>query len=991
MLGKFSEVLGDVLFTLGAIFKTEASSYTDIETCEDDQYTFVRSDGTLVTILRVHGVQKLLGPHELAIHYAHIKKRLEIALGRSGHSVQVVMKRNPDGTDREIEQILRPARTTAKRLNMDMNWILDAKKDALLSFCASEACWLAISTNYDVFSKSEIQSFNKERGEMMKSTPRGKDAQNMTPSARGLYSNHVSLVNDMLEGFRSFGVVIDPLDAHEALHQIRKEVDPDFTSDSWRALLPGDPLPAKNPDTGYEDLSQILYPKISSQLFPRGASEIINHRWIEIGDQIHAPMVMSLPPQNVESFQSLLGSLMDANIPYRISFDLTPDGLNGFGLKSTLAAVLHITSSNNKQFNAAYDGLRRWALDGGEVIGFRVCADTWASADDLALIRTRSSRLAQSIQGWGNCDTRDMIGDPLMGFSATLPGANRVNPAPSCAAPLENIVPMLPLTRPASPWREGAMPFRTPDGKLMAYQPGSSLQTASVTLGFAPMGQGKSVLLNAHNLSLCLREGLERLPYISILDIGPSSSGLISLIQQSLPKDKQHLAAYHRLKMTHDYAINPFDLPLGLKEPMPDHYAMLVNLLVTLCTEPGETKPTAGGVDGIASSIVKLVYDVYSPSRTPKRFDKHQNPEIAQKIEGLGILVDRNTTWWEIRDDLFDRGEYELALIAQRYAVPVLGDCAAVVRDASITNIYKGEVATRETVTDYVWRMLTEAINEFPILAQPTRFDLGNARVVSLDLDEVCPKGSAKAEKQTGVMYMLGRYVLAQRYYFGKDALPFFDDRYRPFQVRRVAETATDPKFLCLDEFHRTEGVEGIRSQVVRDIREGRKWGIGVILVSQNVDDFDEIMIELSSTRFILGANTPSDAKKICKKFELADSAYDIILNRILKPGRKGSGVYCSARTEIGNAEMQLYLTLGLTEVWAFDSTAENRTIRDYLYEKVGARKALEMLCKYFPNGSVVKAYEKRRAEMDAEGISKDKTLIEIMADEILEQEMALH
>ena len=988
MLARFSELVGDVLFTLGAAFKMEGSSYTDLETCEDDMYTFVRSDGTLVTILKIHGVQKLLGAYELEQHYLNVRRRLETALSRKGHAVQIVVKRNPDGTERELDKMLSPARKTAQRLNMDMDWILDSKKEALLQFCASEACWLSISTNYDVFSKSEHKAFSNERGEMMRNTPLGKYAQNMTPSARGLYSNHVSLVNDMLEGFRSFGVVIDPLNAHDALHEIRKEVDPHFTSDNWRALLPGDPLPARNGDTGKEDLSLILYPKISDQIFPRGASGIINHRWIEIGDQIHAPMVMSIPPQNPEPFQSLLGSLIDANIPYRISFDLTPDGLNGFGLKATLAAVLHLTSSNNKQFNAAYDGLRRWALDGGDVIGFRVCADTWAPADDIPLLRTRSSRLAQSLQGWGNCDTRDMIGDPLMGVSATIPGSNRINPAPSCAAPLEDIIPMLPLTRPASPWREGAMPFRTPDGKPMAYQPGSSLQTASVTLGFAPMGQGKSVLLNAHNLSLVLREGLERLPYISVLDIGPSSAGLISLIQHSLPPDKRYLAAYHRLKMTRDYAINPFDLPLGLKEPMPEHFAMLVNLLVTLCTEPGETKPTLGGVDGIASSVVKLVYDVYSPSRTPKRFDPYQNPELAKTVVDLGINIDKSTTWWEIVDDLFDHGKPELALIAQRYAVPVLGDCTAVVRDASITNIYKGEVGTKESVTDYVWRMLTEGINEFPILAQPTQFDLGNARVVSLDLDEVCPKGSPKADKQTGVMYMLARYVLAQRYYFGKNALPFFDDRYRPYQARRVAETASDPKFLCLDEFHRTAGVEGIRTQVIRDIREGRKWGIGVILVSQNVDDFDDIMIELSSTRFILGANTPSDAKKICQKFELAESAYDIILNRILKPGRKGAGVYCSAKTQLGNAEMYVYLTLGLTERWAFDSSNDNRLIRDYLYEKVGARKALELLCRHFPEGSAVEKIENRRATMDASSIPGNMTLIELMAEEILDKEM---
>lgn len=985
MLGSIADFTTDVLFTLGSVFKTEAGSYIDIETVEDDMTTFVRQDGTLVTIANIRGVQKLLGPHEFPEYLRALNERLTPILGAEGHSLQLVHKRDPFGAAREIDASLIPARKTAERLNMDIDWVLNAKRDALVQFCASESTWLAISTNYGVFSPIEIKAAAAERVAAMKNIPRGRYSQNMTPSSPGLYSNHVSTVGELIDGLRSLGVVCEAMNAHDALTAIRKEVDPEFTSDNWRPLLPGDRFPVRFPDAPTDGKEMVLYPRLRDQVFPRGAGEIVNHRWIEIGDNLHAPLVMSMPPQSPQSFQGLLGSLIEAQIPFRVSIDLTPKGLDGFNLKSILASILHITSGNNKRFNAAYDGLRQMELDNETIIGFRLCADTWAPAHDPELMRNRASRLSQCIQSWGNSDTRQVFGDPLCGVSATLPGTNRINPAPAVAAPIHEITRMLPMARPASPWTEGALPFRTPDGKLMPYQPGSSLQTAAVTLAFAPMGQGKSVLLNAHNLALALRGGLERLPYISILDIGPSSSGLIALLQHSLPDDMKDKVMYHRLKMTPDYAINPFDLPLGLRKPMPDHKAMLVNLLCILCTEVGEVKPESG-VAGIASQIVEIVYDVFA-ERTPKRFDEHQDPELTQFILSQGLHIDHATTWYEIVDELFEKGYPEHAARAQRYAVPLLGDCAAVVKDPAITNIYKGEVGTKESVIDYVWRMINEAINEFPILAMATRFDISNARVVSLDLDEVCPKGSAKADKQTGVMYMLARYVLAQRYYFGKDSLPFFSEKYRAYHARRVAETASDPKLLCLDEFHRTGRVEGIREQIVRDIREGRKWGIQIMLVSQNIDDFDDIMINLSSTRFVLGANTPTDADDIVKRFELSPSARDIILNKILKPGRKGAGVYCSASTELGNAEMYLYLTLGLTELWAFDSSAENRTLRDILYQRVGARRALEMLCKYFPSGSAVKEIERRRAEMSADRDEQSRTIIEVVADEILLKE----
>src|SRR5205814_5539658 len=107
---------------------------------------------------------------------------------------------------------------------------------------------------------------------------------------------------------------------------------------------------------------------------------------------------------------------------------------------------------------------------------------------------------------------------------------------------------MLPFTRPASPWATGAVLFRSIDGKPWPYQPGSTQQTTWIDLVYARPGSGKSVLSNAINLALCLSPGIQRLPHIAIVDIGPSSSGLISLLKEVLPVVMKQLVAYHRLR-----------------------------------------------------------------------------------------------------------------------------------------------------------------------------------------------------------------------------------------------------------------------------------------------------------------------------------------------------------------------------------------------------------------------------------------------------------
>src|SRR4029077_14552402 len=117
----------------------------------------------------------------------------------------------------------------------------------------------------------------------------------------------------------------------------------------------------------------------------------------------------------------------------------------------------------------------------------------------------------------------------------------------SSVAPVSDVNTLLPFTRPASPWPNGALLFRSLDGKPWPYQPGSTLQTTWIDLIYARPGSGKSVLSNAINLALFLSPGIQRLPRIAIIDIGPSSSGLISLLQEALPYEKRHLVGYHRL------------------------------------------------------------------------------------------------------------------------------------------------------------------------------------------------------------------------------------------------------------------------------------------------------------------------------------------------------------------------------------------------------------------------------------------------------------
>lgn len=972
---------------VASLFSTQGNSYIDLETAQGNGHTLVRPDGTLVSLIWIRGTQRVVGVPERKHLNEQILEGLDNALSRSGHGIEIVFRRDYDTIVGDIDRALTPARKTGRRLGMDVDWIMDAKRDKLAEWCASEGGWMAVSTDYRIFSAIEAKMAGKEYGDNTQKNPQGRSAMNMADPSSAMLASHEAMVNSMCEMLDNAAIFNRPLNPHEALQVMRREFDPEATSDEWRPLLPGDRISPRSPVTeNKHDPSSVLYPRLKSQLVPREPGKIVRNRWIEIGDRTHSPIAMRLMPQERLPFQRILSRLINSHTPFRMSFSFHPDGAGQIHwAKNAIGSLLSFTSTANKQFKMALRELKERELSGETLVGIRVIADTWADQGDEDTLRRRTEQLQKAMQSWGQADTQDVSGDPLAGVCATIPGLTRDNPAPVTAGPLWEMVPMLPMTRPSSPWEAGALLFRSPDGRVLPYQPGSKMQAAWVTLGFAPMGRGKSVLLNAHNLSLALLQGLERLPFISILDIGPSSTGIISLLKHSLPKDQQHLVLHRRLQMRTEDSINPFQTPMGLRRPLPDHRAMLINFLTTLATKEGDAA-AQDGISGIAATVVDRVFDNIQDDANPKRFDPRFDPDIAQAIEDHGIQVDGSSSWWEIEDELFKHGRLELAERAHAMAMPLLGDCAQAAHDQAITSVYKGVATTQESMPDYFWRSMNESISRYPILSQPTKFSIGAARVVALDLQDVCPKGGAEADKQTGIMYSLARYVLAQRYFMDEESVPAFPKLYRDYYKKLTKDLKAEPKLLCMDEFHRTQGVEGVRAQIIRDIREGRKFGVQIALFSQDPSDFDDTMVNLSSTRFVLGADTPGVAEEVSKKFGLSASAANII-HGLRKPGREGAGMYISTRTERGDGEMFAFLTLGPVELWAYESNNQNRAVRDGLYERVGVKLALTALAERFPAGSAVDEIERRReqsSEDDDEAVTKG--VIDGLIDEIHEK-----
>lgn len=948
--------------------KQSTESYCDLETA-DSRHVLVAHDGSLVSVLRIHGATGLIGDPEFNRLVEGLASSLNTAMSQPGYALQVYFGQDQSEITNLIDDIYGPAYTTSKKLKLNLDDLFNERREVLSSYCAEEHVFFVFWTRPSSMSSEQLKNANKEKLAAIRSEkiPPFRISQNLIAAIPDLRDAHDAFVRAVVNDLNDLGLHASLLDVHTACYEMRKTVDPEFTERNWRPTLPGDKIPVREVKELDCDVADILWPPLSKQLIPRDGTNI-DMRSCRLGDKIYSSVFIELFPKDIRSFVTLFSRTLASRVPWRISFFIESEGLPSIRLKSMLSGILSFASAHNRLINDSTNLLKYIDVNTDDaVVRLRVAACTWADDGDYAQLRTNASELSKAIQGWGSCEVAEYCGDAFHGMMSSVLGVTTDSAATASLAPLSDVVYMLPITRPASQWEKGALLYRSPDGKLWPCQPGSPQQTTWIEIIYARPGSGKSVLSNAMNLALCLSGGITRLPRIAIIDIGPSSSGLISLLKEALPPSDRHLVAHHRLRMVPEYSINPFDTQLGCRYPNPAERAFLVNFLTLLATPLGAERPY-DAIPDMAGMVVDELYKELADEGNPHVYASGIEPLIDGILEEIGFVQDVKTTWWEVTDALFLAGFILEAHSAQRYCMPLLADAASICRSSSIEDLYgKISTPTGESLIDAFGRMISSAVREYPILSRITAFDLGEARVVALDLDEVAKSGGDAADRQTAVMYMLARYVMARHYYLIEDNVKDIPEQYQDYHMTRISEIREDPKRIVYDEFHRTSKSKAVREQVILDMREGRKWKVQIALLSQSLEDFDPVMIEFATSVYIMDAGPAQSVERTAQVFGLSDTAKVALRTRVHGP-REGGGTFLAQfATKSGVYTQLLTLTLGPVELWAFSTTAEDANIRNRLYKSIGPAETRRVLSTLFPGGSVTKLLEKRLTEMKEE------------------------
>lgn len=968
----FSE---QVLARLMQVLRFNINDYCDLETTAAD--SLVAKDGSVATVLRYDGFRSLLGRGDFEHLTSEFSSRVEQYFAKRGHQIQVVYIRDEDASN-TIRSMLASHYETADTLKLDVRDVLDEKVQVHSAYCMDERCFFVLWSRPSLLDVTEIEASRNEAAALSRkhAIPTFERAQNLLRPNRFLVDQHDAFVQKVLQELEALKCAVTLIPARDVLFEAKRFIHRE-TPLSWRPVLVGDPIIARwKNNKKMRDVSEVTYPRLDDQIFhspghngnSKGHGGVTDTAAVRIGDRLFAPVLMKLPPAKPSPFNDLFKAMNQAvvedekgvkrRVPWSISYTIEGDGLSSLGLRKFFSTLLGALSADNRNLRASLNSLTQYKEnENGVIAKLQITMVTWAEFPNEAMLMARRRKMSAALLGWGRAMIEVEQGDPTEALIAAAPALTLRSIAPESAPPLHEVTRMLPMTRPSSPFKRCTMLLRSLDGKPLPFESFSDEQNTWITLLFGGPGSGKSVLSNRLNFEMCMLAGLKRLPYVGVIDIGISSQGFISLVRDSLPENMKHLAMYVRLQNREDYAINQFDTELGLRFPLPRQRELMKNFLVLLAT-PAERGKAHTYMNELAGRVLDRAFaklSDLSDRGEPTRYRAQLNPWITERIEQVGIPVTEATRWWNIVDAFAEKGLYYEASVAQRYAMPTLMHLLKEASDPAFAKEWEQANEGMANVVEEFKLMITAANGDYPLFRDYTRFDVGESRVMALDLQDVVPGGEAPdAKKKAALMYMVALNAFTRKVSLIKEDLESEQmkmvPQYLGYHAKRIDDLAEDKKRLFVDEYHKTGDQPNLREAFLIFGRESRKWMLELVLASQLPDDFRELA-KIATTTLIMDAGTPETRRTIRDVFGLNDT--EVAALRQFVNGPRPGGVTFLAKIKTKSAELsQLFTaTSGGLELWALSTTPEDRRLRSLLYEAMSPREARRVLRDRFPSG----------------------------------------
>jgi len=938
----FSRLNETIAQYLGEIASPSLQARITLETILDER-TMCHKNGTLSSIIKINGAGAVLEKNNKESALEKLQMALKPILNNGPHSLEITLVRDPKRQQDNFVRTHHEILDTCQRQRLDLKGVLNGQYKNYEKNLTDEEIFLTLYTTSH--QRTHQNSWEEARYSDSPKFSNCNDA----------FHNHQTSLDTLFRNLQAQGYLVNILNSHEYLDVIKKGLYPNASQPVFQNVL------NQGRKTGFHKRLGI------DRLLATETIELKDGETVCLGNNLFAGMDVSLTPETLLSFDELILAMSKSgkNISWRCTFKVYPSSAGSFRTKEQFVRLFGFTNpKSNYKIRSAFNFINDWAATNGAPIELRLSFATWTRKGEDSQLRTNAAILKKTIEQWGNTMIEPKSGDHVATIFSSIPGFGPASTASAALAPLDEALAMSPLVRNKSPWEEGNVLFTTTDGLCWPYHRGSPLLTNWLEIIVGGSGSGKSVALNAINLNSIigsLNRNLSCLPEIAIIDVGNSSKGLIQLLQEALPLERKGEAVHIEFKMLPENAINIFDTPLGFRIPLVRHRNFLINFLSIIIGFKDtnlSTRPSR-----ILGILIDKVFEEFSDSGSPKRYFTGGDDEIDQTLKTNGFKHNDYTSWWEIVDWLFNNGYLALATRAQIYAVPTLGDIILTAHSPQITDLYGSHNEVEKMVLPDIIKQvklgLSEAIRDYPIIANATRFNLCEAKVVAIDIAQVLtPDLSKEGQIHAALMFMMASKVATSHWdverteivsAIAHEGLP---PEYQAFHFERAEQSKMSDKFLCLDEYHRASAVPEINHYILLEAREGRKRNVRISLASQFIDDFQPQLLELATTILVFGSLSRKAQSNLNKVVPLQDH---IVNERGFAEGNtlgQGATLIGVFKTKLGVFQERLIFNLSPQELWEFSTTVEDVNLRHKVYHTYGVTDGREMLARRFPEGT---------------------------------------
>lgn len=1008
-------VLDQIMDAVYSMSKKAPADYTDLETTIGSR-TFVYRSGSMATLIRYQGISKIVAKEEMNDIVETLTRTLNPFFLRKCHEIQFVFDRDIMSPER-LKKRMRPTYETANRLGVGdyMKDIFDEQARTMARYTMDETIIIVLITNPNALREEDYKEWLRHLREMRQTgrvhVPPG--TQDETYGTDPQLALHDAFVDQVLDAINSsdIGGQAEACDVWEGSTIMARSLDPLGVSDSWSAwLLPkadshlglrigSEPLLNEVPPSirkavpkasRIANTSVMFPPPLRDQLLPHEAT-YPKGGFMEYAGRLYATLNMVIAPRREVSSMPLIYNLasMQARsgedserVPFRLSMRIRGLGLKQLTLRQAMAPLVAAGSYNNRKLMKAIRALSKEAEAELSMGSFSLSLTTWVNASDPAAhtkLKSRLVALRSAASQWGDMTTAEDSIDRFEAFINSCPGLTLRPCSNEGVGNINELLPLLPWARPASPLgNQGTELYRSLDGSILTTASHSGVQDYWLETMTAPMGGGKSAQANRKHFDYIFAPGRTTWPFLHIVDIGGSVSGLIEMLQDALPPDQKHLVHMHTLRNDRRNAVNMLDTKLGLRYPLEGDLQATVEFLVALVTPAERSKP----YDNMGEFIKTLLKAMYkrtaddTENGTPKLYRRGTVPAVDEAIDNANIddIIPDHTTWFEVCDRLGALGDIRNATLAHRQAMPTLPELDQLSKDDNIRGDYmRAMTETNQPIPDVFSVQLALARESYPIFTSTTVLDLFGRRITALDLNEVATKGSASARKQSSLMYMVGYELFTKNIRIHEDDLNQVPKQWLPYYQSLLDDLKNTDKHVTVDEYHRTMIQElsakdaadhdstGIRATLVREGgRESRKWGLSLLTISQVTADHGQLF-SLASGNHILKRGSPEDTEFQRKALNLSQTDTQA-MNLFLNGPTKAGVTFLSQWTTKKGKFSQLYTsTVGPMIMWSFSSTFEDKNIRRIVFDELGRDIGRVVLAKHYPGGSAKDEVDRRK------------------------------